>query len=208
MKFYIVNETCNAKEIGPEFPQIQEVNKIDSDWIIELATNFATSFHRNIGEGSATIRKRAKLTDFLSASFISGTGFIVKENLVESLQQFSNNSLQIFSLPLVQNTNLIDNYIYCHFTALKSNCINFNLSKFRCFGEDDMISFNNVDEMNLFVNSNPSFTAFYPENVNFNYIPGLELFKVHPNLKFTYCSDHFRQWYQSNNLTGLEFVGV
>lgn len=205
MKFYIINDSIQTKEIGPDFPQIQDVRNMNSDLIIELATNFGQPFDRDLHIGIPVLKNRSKLTDFLSSSIIMNTGFIVKDTLVSSLVQFSQGSLQIFDLSIVQKENHIENYKYCHFSNISTSCIDFEQSEFKCFGESSLHKFENLDKMEEFIADNPNFTSFYPENVSLKYIEGLELFKIHRNLKFTYCTQKFVDWYQSVNGSGLEF---
>jgi hypothetical protein len=205
MKFYIVNDSVQTKEIGPDFPQIQDVRKMNSDLIIDLAMNFGQPFERELRIGVPVLKNRSIMTDFLSSSIIMNTGFIVKDTLVDTLIQFSQNSLQIFDIPIVQRENPIENYKYCHFSSIFECCINFEQSEFKCFGENLLHKFENLDKMEEFIAGNPDFTSFYPENVSLKYCEGLELFKIHRNLKSTYCTQIFVDWYLSMNGSGLAF---
>lgn len=219
MNYYKLSISCNTKETGPVYPQIQKMvpnydNK-DKKSVYSLSKfyNSFPNFEPNLN--GFVIQGRAKLTDFLSNSIIRTNGFLLSENAKQIFESCNLNGYKFYQAKIFYKKNCF-NYFWLHFISNVRNSIDYGKSRFFIFqnfskkleyidviSEEDLI-----EKEKSLQEKNPGKTiVIWAETIylNSSFDKKLDFFKVGKFDSNYYVSEHLRNLFIEQNITGIEF---
>jgi hypothetical protein len=133
MQYFILRAASDTPETGPEYPQIQKMNvgyNYKADNSVYAISRLYKSFPEYVPNlDHFVLHNKAKLTDLLSVSVISG-GFLISNKLKEIIDQFTIVPHKFYPAKVMHKKSMHDNYFWMHIVSDMTDCINYGNTKF------------------------------------------------------------------------------
>lgn len=184
MQYYILKNSNEKKDIGSQYPQIQEMggtmHKDAPDSIHKVPSGRFPDFITNLNY--LILHPKAKLTDVLSVAHISN-GFIVNQKIKNIFDNFNLIEHKYFPAIIYHNGTLHNDYFWFCPIGNLIDLIDFNRTEFYIvdsFGDKEPIKVKNKKELQLVYNSTSSLNKIRTDKYFFNNIGSLkDLFFIH-----------------------------
>ncbi len=217
MKYFILSNATDKKEIGKIYPQCKGVPKGYSfDWYDDSNSMTKLTNEEFPKEKPALVfelDKKAKLTDVISPSNISARGFLMNEKVKDLLVDFNIINHKIYSATLFANRQMYD-YFWFHPVKNNFDGIDFKKSEFI---EADIFK-DKIKDIN--VNSIKDYNKYWEEarkDINFIIPEKLVLTQEYKQLdifffplihQYLIVSENFIKILQEQKIIGFEYKEV
>lgn len=129
-QLYKIKPSSTQKIIGPTYPQTEYCDLQINDGLNILSLNKGIRLDNLPEIFNVKMSKKAKLIDVISCSLGSGGDFIVSEKFVHVVDKFKCSTIQFFSMKLLFEKEVLENYYWCHFVYEQEQGINFSNSSY------------------------------------------------------------------------------
>ena len=202
--YYTLEESTN-KEIGREFPQIQESIETDLDKsVYKMPYHKFASFSPDLDH--LILHKNSNYTDFLSCVYRK-VGFIISERVKNILIQLDLPEHKLYNAKVYKDDNIFKKYwSFVFYENIEEN-IDFTSTPFfikESFKEDIPIKIYSKNDLHNKINELSSLKTVYSTNVILKKHPSYDIFYLHKGNSKVYISKNFRNLLIEENITGID----
>ena len=220
MHYYKLLLSCDTKDTGPVYPQVQEMSvKYDYDAknsVRQLGRchNSFPPFEPNLN--SFVLNSKAKPTDFLSNSIIGPRGFLLSGKAKNILESCNLEGYKFYKASVLFKKENIE-YYWMHYIFNVRSSVNYKASRFFIYqnfstkldyidvvSEKDLLKKEKKLEEN-----NPELTlAIWGEKIQLDFSideKGLDFFKIGKFDSSYYVSERLYNLFEKHKITGVEF---
>lgn len=220
MNYYKLSFSCNTKDTGSVYPQVQKMNDSydykgkNSVYALSRCHDSFPDFEPNLD--GFILHGKAKLTDFISNGIISSTGVLLSEKAKNILETSHLQGCKFYNAKILYKESIID-YFWMHFISNVRISVNYKKSGFFIIqnfstkienidveSEEDLIN----KEKHLQENNPGKTLAIWADEINLDssFDKQLDLFKVGKFDSYYYVSNRLRNFFDEQNITGIEYL--
>ena len=206
MNYYLINNDVESKAVGRKYPQLECKNLVYAHAIPDFGPS---KIKYNL---SFDLVKGAKLTDVLSTTAISASGFIISERFRKILEDYKLEQYELIPVEIINHEQTY-NYYFLHFYGLDMvNCLDYQQSIFRIikWGFNDLGT-KKFDSYESYQNYMKEFNKEYSLIAHLDCVVLKEEFYDLDVFSFPYfgnevfISERLKQCLEDNHITGFSF---
>lgn len=214
MEYFIIRPAVDTKETGPEYPQLDTFNHIDNTKerpiLVANKTPVGELPPDDLNFDYFEIKKKkVKLTDIMSSSFIKG--FVVSTKFKKILETCNVDKHKFYPIKIKRNNEWITDYYYLHIASNLRNYIDYRKSKFyvgTLLGKEKY-ELENIDSYEDLIRKNISADKGELIEAKYLYLSSnfpfqLDLFKTNTFNYSVFISGRLKDKIIENNLTGID----